>query len=312
MEELGKSIHIRADSLQKAEISFKKQLISSDFRNEDSYLASCLPEAERKTLQEFAQALSMERAELDARRLDKKFGLEELRRRLLTDSTLEDTRERKTLAAAAHKEVQQSIGALRSRLRNEEGLAQKRRENLAKIEKQRLECYRWEKLYNLTGSADEESLDFTQSLTFEMVIHHANRQLQKMMDRYYLVRDEERTLELEVVDNYQAGEVRSVKNLSGGETFIVSLALALGLSQTASWKIRVNSLFLDEEFDTLDEEALDMALSTLANLRREGKLIGVVSHAEALKERIAAQIEVIPQGDGRSVIQAPGCVGIQE
>jgi exonuclease SbcC len=66
---------------------------------------------------------------------------------------------------------------------------------------------------------------------------------------------------------------------------------------------------LDEGFGSLDEEALDTALSTLAGLRREGKLIGVISHVEAVKERIGTQIEVIPQGGGRSIIRAPGCVG---
>jgi exonuclease SbcC len=310
MEELGKSIHVRSDSLQKAEISFKKQLVANDFRNEDAYLSACLPEAERKVLQERAQSLSVERAELDARQMDKKFGLEELRRRHLTDSSLDETRERKNQTSGRVKELQQSIGALRSRLKNEEDFALKRQTLMAAVEKQRRECHRWEKLHDLIGSADGQKYrNFAQSLTFEMVIRHANQQLQKMMDRYFLVCDEGQTLGLKVVDNYQAGEIRSSKNLSGGESFIVSLALALGLSRMASQKVRVDSLFLDEGFGTLDEEALDMALSTLTSLRQEGKLIGVISHVEALKERIGTQIEVIPQGDGRSVIRAPGCVG---
>jgi exonuclease SbcC len=310
MEELGKSIHVRSDSLQKAEIFFKKQLVANDFRNEDAYLAACLPEAERKTLQERAQTLSMERAELDARQMDKKFGLEELRRRHLTDSPLDETRERKAQTAARVKELQQSIGALRSRLNNEEEFALKKRERMAAIEKQKREYHRWEKLHDLIGSADGQKYrNFAQSLTFEMVIHHANQQLRKMMDRYFLICDPEQALGLKVVDNYQAGEIRSSKNLSGGEGFIVSLALALGLSQMASQKVRVDSLFLDEGFGTLDDEALDMALSTLTGLRQEGKLIGVISHVEALKERIGTQIEIVPQGDGRSLVRAPGCVG---
>jgi exonuclease SbcC len=310
MEELGKSIHVRSDSLQKAEISFKKQLIANDFRNEDAYLAACLPEAERKTLQERAQTLSVERTELDARQMDRKFGLEELRRRHLTDSPLDEVRERKTQISARTKDLQQSIGALRARLKNEEDFSLKKQERMAAIEKQRRESHRWEKLHDLIGSADGQKYrNFAQSLTFEIVIHHANQQLQKMMDRYFLICDKDQAVGLKVVDNYQAGEIRSSKNLSGGEGFIVSLALALGLSQMASQKVRVDSLFLDEGFGTLDEEALDMALSTLTGLRQEGKLIGVISHVEALKERIGTQIEVIPQGNGQSVIRAPGCVG---
>jgi exonuclease SbcC len=243
--------------------------------------------------------------------MDKKFGLEELRRRQLSTCSLEEARERKAQAAADHKALQQSIGALRSRLEDEEEFSRKKRDRISAVEKQRRESLRWEKLHDLIGSADGQKYrNFAQGLTFEMVLRHANQQLRKMMDRYFLVRDEDKPLELKVVDNYQAGEVRSAKNLSGGESFIVSLALALGLSQIASQKIRVDSLFLDEGFGTLDEEALDVALSTLAGLRREGKLIGVISHVEALKERIATQIEIIPQGDGRSVIRAPGCTRV--
>jgi exonuclease SbcC len=140
------------------------------------------------------------------------------------------------------------------------------------------------------------------------MVSHANRQLQKMTDRYLLVRDGRQPLELNVIDNYQAGEVRSTKNLSGGESFIVSLALALGLSHMASKNVRVDSLFLDEGFGTLDEEALDMALETLAGLQQEGKLIGVISHVAALKERIGTQIQVTPRTGGRSAISGPGCV----
>ena len=115
---------------------------------------------------------------------------------------------------------------------------------------------------------------------------------------------------VDVVDNYQAGATRSTKNLSGGESFIVSLALALGLSHMSSRNVRVDSLFLDEGFGTLDDEALDMALETLAGLRQDGKLIGVISHVLALKERIATQIQVTPVSGGRSRIAGPGCQGV--
>ena len=124
---------------------------------------------------------------------------------------------------------------------------------------------------------------------------------------HLLIRDEEQPLELNVIDNYQAGEIRSTKNLSGGESFIVSLALALGLSQMASRNVRVDSLFLDEGFGTLDEDALETALETLAGLRQDGKLIGVISHVAALKERIGTQIQVIPESGGRSSLSGPGC-----
>jgi len=106
--------------------------------------------------------------------------------------------------------------------------------------------------------------------------------------------------------------VKSVprKNLSGGETFIVSLALALGLSRMASKNVRVDSLFLDEGFGTLDDDALETALDTLAELQQDGKLIGVISHVPALKERISTQIQVIPETGGRSSLSGPGCMRV--
>jgi exonuclease SbcC len=128
-----------------------------------------------------------------------------------------------------------------------------------------------------------------------------------MTDRYLLIRDDSQPLELNVVDNYQAGEIRSTRNLSGGESFIVSLTLALGLSQMASKKVRVDSLFLDEGFGTLDEETLETALESLSALQQEGKLIGIISHVSALKERISTQISITPLSGGRSMLSGPGC-----
>ena len=176
------------------------------------------------------------------------------------------------------------------------------------IKAQEKECHRWEKLHGLIGSADGKKFrNFAQGLTFELMVSHANRQLEKMTDRYLLIRDDKQPLVLNVVDNYQAGEIRSTKNLSGGESFIVSLTLALGLSKMASRKVRVDSLFLDEGFGSLDEDTLETALETLSGLQQDGKLIGIISHVSALKERIATQITITPLSGGTSTLIGPGC-----
>ncbi len=148
---------------------------------------------------------------------------------------------------------------------------------------------------------------FAQGLTFQSLIAQANHHLMQMTDRYILLPDPTMALDLAVIDTWQADEVRSTRNLSGGESFIVSLALALGLSGMASRNVRVDSLFLDEGFGTLDDEALDTALDALSGLRQQGKLIGIISHVPAIRERIQAQIRVEKKAGGRSVIQAPGC-----
>ena len=193
-------------------------------------------------------------------------------------------------------------------LQQHAGQQQRQRDRLQAMEVQKKECARWEQLHALIGSSDGKKFrNFAQGLTFELMVAQANRQLQKMSDRYLLVRDGDEPLELNVIDNYQAGELRSTKNLSGGESFIASLALSLGLSGMASRNVRVDSLFLDEGFGTLDEDALETALETLSGLQQEGKLIGIISHVPALKERIGTQIQVEAGSAGRSGLSGPGC-----
>ncbi|NCD35199.1 MAG: chromosome segregation protein SMC, partial [Spartobacteria bacterium] len=206
-------------------------------------------------------------------------------------------------------EMGEHIGALKQQLKNNEESKKTFQEKRKAIEKQQCECIRWNRLHELIGSAEGKKFrNYAQGLTFELLVHHANQQLAKLTDRYLLLRSDSESLELKVMDNYQ-DVTRSTKNLSGGESFIVSLSLALGLSKMASHKVRVDSLFLDEGFGTLDEDALETALDTLAGLQQEGKLIGVISHVSALKERINTQINVIPVTGGRSALEGPGVSG---
>lgn len=215
------------------------------------------------------------------------------------------------------KEVQERAFHLKETLRRGEELRQALGELAGQCEAQAKEAARWADLNALIGSAEGQKYSvFAQKLTLDLVVAHANRQLQKMSSRYLLVTQEEfggagelpgDPLALSVIDGEQAGEVRPTANLSGGESFIVSLALALGLSQLSGRRTRVDSLFLDEGFGALDEEALEMALSALSEVRREGRMIGIISHVQALKERIPTQIQVIPRSNGTSVLSGPGC-----
>jgi exonuclease SbcC len=206
------------------------------------------------------------------------------------------------------RDLQQNMGALRQTIAHNQTLKHQQQERARLLEMQKQECARWDMLHVLMGSADGKKYrNFAQGLTFEAMILHANKQLQKMTPRYVLLRDATAPLELSVMDHDQAGEIRPTKNLSGGESFLVSLALALGLSHMSSKNVRIDSLFLDEGFGALDEDALEMALETLSGLHASGKLIGVISHVPALKERIGTQIQVQPQAGGRSRLVGPGC-----
>ncbi|MGC1401800.1 MAG: AAA family ATPase [Thermodesulfobacteriota bacterium] len=303
----GRTGH-RAAELAQAEQRWWERIKRTGFEDEAEYLSSRLSEEEREILAEKERSLIKEKTELEARRKDRSEALAAERDKNLSEESAEMLHENIRAGDADLKQIMVDIGGIRKILCEDEKQREKQKERLKNIAAQKRECSRWDNLHQLIGSADGKKFrNFVQGLTFEMMTAHANRQLRKMTERYLLIRDTAQPLELNVIDNYQAGEIRSTKNLSGGESFIVSLALALGLSQMASRNVRVDSLFLDEGFGTLDEDALETALETLAGLRQDGKLIGVISHVTALKERIGAQIQVIPETGGRSSLSGPGC-----
>ncbi|MGK0182639.1 MAG: exonuclease SbcC [Halioglobus sp.] len=306
---LEKSINERGLSLEVSEESFSSLLGKSQFTDEEDFTKSCLKEHERKALEDQERDLTSEKTELETRRKDRLARLEVEQKKNLTDKTCVELDVELSILSKSLKELQQDIGRIQQQLEADKNLRLHMLDRVKAVESQKKECSRWDTLHELIGSADGKKYrNFAQGLTFEMMVGHANRQLQKMTDRYLLTRDKSQPLDLNVVDNYQGGEIRTTKNLSGGESFIVSLSLALGLSSMASKNVRVDSLFLDEGFGTLDEDALDTALDTLAGLQQDGKLIGVISHVPSLRERISTQIQVIPQTGGRSVIKGPGCV----
>lgn len=308
VESLRKSIGLRAPELSKTESGFSAALISVGFADEKLFLGAQLTSEERESLSSRARELDMAETELKAKQNDRKTRLVTESAKEVTDKTLAELESQFGSYEDTLKELRDVIAGLKHKLTENAAAKERVKEKQSAIDAQKKECHRWEKLHGLIGSADGKKYrNFAQGLTFELMVSHANRQLAKMTDRYLLTRDKEQPLELNVVDNYQAGEVRSTKNLSGGESFIVSLTLALGLSKMASRKVRVDSLFLDEGFGTLDEETLEMALETLSGLHQDGKLIGVISHVSALKERISTQISISPVSGGRSSLAGPGC-----
>ncbi len=200
--------------------------------------------------------------------------------------------------------LNQEIGSLKQILDEDDRLKQKFSEVAEQINVQQKEFSRWLRLSSLIGSADGKKFSrFAQGLTLARLTDLANRHLLKLSDRYRILKSREKDLELLIIDGYQADVVRPMATLSGGESFLVSLALALGLSDLASRKVQINSLFIDEGFGTLDSDTLDVAISALENLQARGKTIGIISHVEALKERIGTQIQVIKQPGGSSRIK---------
>lgn len=311
IDSLKKRIEQRTPELKKSEADFSAALIPAGFAEEKAFLEARLSQEDRESLSSRAKELDDAETELKAKQKDRETRLATEIAKKLTDKTLEELQPQFKEFEETLKELRDAIAGLKHKLNENMAAKERIKEKQSAIEAQKKECHRWEKLHGLIGSADGKKYrNFVQGLTFELMVSHANRQLEKMTDRYLLIRDEQQPLELNVVDNYQAGEIRSTKNLSGGESFIVSLTLALGLSKMASRKVRVDSLFLDEGFGTLDEEALETALETLSGLQQDGKLIGIISHVSALKERISTQINITPVSGGRSSLSGPGCTKV--
>lgn len=308
VEELQVSTEKRKPILAEQEEEFRLNLRSSGFADEDGYWQARLPEGEQQQLAHQADALSREETELQTRCHDKKKALETEKEKKQSEASHEELEQELSQCKKVLEELNKSIIEGQLNIKNNRLKQDQLNKLKEEVQKQKQEYSRWELLNHLIGSHDGKRYrNFAQGVTFDLMVAYANRQLRKMSDRYLLIRDINQSLALNVIDNYQAGEIRSTRNLSGGESFLVSLALALGLSQMASQNVRVDSLFLDEGFGALDDEALDTALNTLAGLEQEGKLIGVISHVPALKERISTQIQVIPQSGGRSILQGPGC-----
>ncbi|NLL37575.1 MAG: AAA family ATPase [Fretibacterium sp.] len=308
MESLREGLARRAPELKGLEENFSARLAPLGFPGEEDFLRARLSPEERGALAERARKLDEAWTSLGALRKDREKRLEEERAREVTDRSAAELEPQLQACEASLKELRDSLARIEQRLEDDAADEERLEKNRKDIEVQAGECARWELLHELIGSADGKKYrNFVQGLTFEVLVGHANERLRRMSERYLLVPDDAQPLTLNVIDSYQAGEVRSTKNLSGGESFIVSLALALGLSQMSGRDVRVDSLFLDEGFGTLDEEALDMALEALAELRQDDKTIGLISHVPALKERIGAQIKVTPLSGGRSSISGPGC-----
>ena len=282
------------------------------FADEAGWQAARLPAAAREALAREAAALDQQTLTLRTRQQDCAARLAGLEAQSADDPDAATLQARQQADNHTRQQQQQALAEKHHRITEHERAVTRLAARQSALAAQQQETRRWQDLHALIGAADGKKYrNYAQSLTFASVIAHANRQLAQLSDRYLLTADPARPLEANIIDNYQGGEIRSAKNLSGGESFIVSLALALGLAQMSGETMQVDSLFLDEGFGTLDEETLDSALETLAQLRTHGKHIGIISHVAALTERIATRITVTPQPGGTSTLSGPGCRRIQ-
>lgn len=282
-----------AQAQSQAAVVWHAALAASPFTDENAFLAASLDEEQRLAL--LALKARLDKALTEAQAVQA--AAAQLLERLLADPQTERSLEvLQPALEALELELKQCVqrqGEIAAQLRDDHARRAAQKAQLEEIERQAQRCNDWQHLNGLIGSADGARYRrFAQGLTLDHLIHLANRQLERLHGRYQLARRSVGELELEVLDTWQADAARDTRTLSGGESFLVSLALALALSDLVSHRTRIDSLFLDEGFGTLDGETLEIALDALDNLNASGKTVGVISHVEALKERIPVQVKV--------------------
>ncbi|QDE95268.1 AAA family ATPase [Myxococcus xanthus] len=222
------------------------------------------------------------------------------------DAGAECERLRAEVEARRHAEA-----TLHARLEADDTARARHGTEAAALEEGRREAEVWKVLGDLIGSHDGKRFKvFAQSLTLDALLLHANAHLRELARRYRLMRVPGHDLDLQIVDGDMGDEVRSVASLSGGESFLVSLALALGLASLSSETTQVETLFIDEGFGTLDPETLEVALATLDALQATGRQVGIISHVSGMAERIGVQVRVVKQGGGRSRLVVEGDPGM--
>ncbi|MEO1261848.1 MAG: SbcC/MukB-like Walker B domain-containing protein [Bacteroidota bacterium] len=307
IDALKKRIEKENKTISASQKKLTKALVKNGFKSIDELRSAIIPDKLAQQIQTKADRLNEKK--IKAKQLLKTIEQEQASalKKTLTDKTKNELSETIQKLESEFTDLQRNIGALEQQLRANDLIQNEAVQLLQEIDAQRKDYNRWMALYDLIGSSDGKKFRiFAQGLTLQKLVQLANSHLKNLYDRYYISKRPGEDLELDIIDTYQADNSRSMHTLSGGESFLVSLALALGLSDLAGKNANIKSLFIDEGFGTLDDQALDLALSTLENLQAKGKTIGIISHVKELKERISTQISVVKKGGGRSVVQVIG------
>ncbi len=276
-----------------AQAAWQQALQQSAFADEEAYLQALLPAAERDQLAALQQQLQETVQQQRVRQTAARERQAQLQAQALTGDAPDVVLQRLQSLEDERAQLGAQRGAANARLQDDARRRESQQALFAQIALQARDSDLWQHLDGLIGSAKGDKFrKFAQGLTLDHLLHLANRHLLRLHGRYLLVRKPTGVLEMDIVDSWQGDVARDTRTLSGGESFLVSLALALALSDLVSRKTSIDSLFLDEGFGTLDGDTLEVALTALDALNASGKMIGIISHVEALKQRIPAQIRV--------------------
>jgi len=293
----SKELIVKQSDFTKVNESWTQALLASPFESETEFEQALLDEQLRAELvalkQRLDNAIVSSSAKLKAAKQSVDELLENVNATKWQQLEIEQVEQQVSDCQQQQQSTASQIGAINANLEMDKKNRENQQHLFKEIDEKQQAFDDISQLNSLIGSKNGDKFrKFAQGLTLENLVYLANKQLQRLHGRYELKRKAEDGLELQVLDTWQGDVVRDTKTLSGGESFLVSLALALALSDLVSHKTSIDSLFLDEGFGTLDSDTLDIALNALDNLNASGKMIGVISHVEALKERVPVQLKI--------------------
>ena len=303
----SKDVILLKAQLNKEEVSLEMQLKSSEFDSKEAVSSALLKEEDFLKYSAILKEIdtkSIQLQTLDLQLVEKITKQESIKNfSIVQERATHDLQELNNKRDVLLKRA----GELTEQFKKDSEIQERNKTVLLEITSQEKELRKWKCLMDLLGGAKHSFNTYVQRLTLQNLIALANVHLFKLDRRYSLKMHAEyktgEELNFSLVDHYQSNESRYIDTSSGGEKFIISLALALGLSDLASNNVQIESLFIDEGFGSLDNNTLETVLSTLETLQGQGKMIGVISHVENLKERIPTQIQVVKKSNGVSTVQ---------
>ena len=294
------------EKLDKQKSTLQEMIDRSIFTGREELAAAILPEETKALLLRKRQELNERTISSASLEKENASELEKLEEKLKTRATEEETRLQAAALNDQKEKLQLRMGEISESIRKDNEIRTRNAQVVIEINNQELVCRKWISLMNVLGGSQDAFNTYVQRLTLKNLIDLANLHLYKLNPRYSLLLNPQyktgEELNFRLTDHYQAGETRLVDTLSGGEKFLISLSLALGLSDLASNNVSIGSLFIDEGFGTLDSNTLETVISTLETLKAQGKMIGIISHVDSLKERIPVQIQVSKKSNGVSTV----------
>jgi exonuclease SbcC len=307
MESLAKEMSQLNEEILKLNVEMDAVISSGDFASRTALVEALLSAEDKNRYQSMVKSIENKVLEIKALSAQNQKDIQKLESEKDFEITANEAHQRKLLLEIDKKQLLERTGEIKEKFQLDEQIKVRNQSVYLEISKQELVVKKWNDLMNLLGGSKDAFNTYVQRLTLHNLIQLANVHLFKLNKRYSLRMDETykpgEELYFKLIDHFQTDEARYVDTSSGGEKFLISLALALGLSDLASNNVSIDSLFIDEGFGTLDTQTLETVIATLETLQAQGKMIGIISHVDNLKERIHAQIRVVKKSHGVSEVE---------